>query len=1544
MATKTIGKADVSNESIAQDVKLLHGKKNNFMRWKISQTIICTKLFGKQANVMKNNVAYVVPAVVENDYVPIIEEGGEQMNEVNIALLRLDAEKNRNKAIARLKEAATIFFVTLWDAASVESQEVIRQHDDYEAADLEQDPNLLWMIIVETHLTNVNGGGDEMRVFDRIQLEREFAAFSQRNLSIGAFKAAFSEHCNTLVGAGARESTEAELAVQFLSKLDMSRYGSMMTDLANQAMRGIAFPQTVADAYTTAANWRVAKMISNSSEIQSVFAFADEAQKSPNKGDHGTKQKENNGSSGLNNGRGRGSSGRSGGSRIWGDRGGNGRGRGIGGGMGNRGGAHGNTGGRGDAVRSGAGETGGVEYRTCRVCLKKGHIAKDCPDNEARVMVAIGEEDEEDENEVYESNFVVTPECDCCEQSDRVLFAGTEVLLDNQASQSIFQNESMLHAVCDIIPYRLGGIDGTVKSGLKVSKAGSFRDLSGVAGKVGFSSGAAANVLSKTKLIDAGYVITYDNVLDEYRLTGDEQFYVFSRKLSQHGKKCGHYSCDMADHSPGVYVTTVADNMRRYTKREVSDAKAARELMARLGNASSKATIDMLERGVMNCSVTKEDVRRADAIFGSSVASLKGKTNKLSSSAAAVTIAPRVTQVQQILAVDIFFIKRLPFLLGVMSPLGLSQCTALKDRGVACVATALRVFFSTAASRGFDCVQLRTDGEGAVGAMAGELNSIGVIVEVAGPGQHVPVVERMIQTVKKRVRTLEHSLPFVMTRLLIIMCVLFCVSRINMQASSASTDRTSPLEQFTGRKLDAKIDLRIQFGDYLQATVPATDNSMATRTQGCIAMLPTGNLTGSVKMWCLNTNAVITRDQFTILPMPDVVSNYITARAEKEGYSRSEDPVMDSSLFDQDNDDVEADLAPLLPDMIAIDNRDDGIVPQARDTSVVLDAGVGVTGVANEVTVAETGAANIEATEITTIEQSPKVDIPPSVETTANYASRSFGSRWSRRQRGIAADKDFVFAMSVRAAMRDRGEAARPVIMSELQQMVDKNVWHAVKTSTLSSSERRGIIRSSMFLKDKYSASGEFDRFKARLVAGGDGQDKELYDNLSSPTAATASVFSIAAIAASEGRIVEVVDIGGAFLNADMAPTGVLVRMRLDRVMTSMLLMIDASYAPFVEENGSMVVQLDKALYGCVEAAALWYDDLRAKLLADGFEANPYDVCVFNKTCSDGSQITIVLHVDDLMVTCIHQDNLDAFGSYLRSVYAETRTIRGTTIDYIGMTFYFSVRGEVSLTMQNCINDILSGCGVTTGRATPAASVLFDVRSATKLGVAESKWFHTYVAKMLYLSKRVRPECLTAVAFLSTRVLICDIDDMAKLKRLLGYLYATRDRGIVLRIGDNLEVRAYIDAAYGVHQESGKSHTGCAIVLGEGGPVYAKSSKQKIVTKSSTEAELVGLSDTASQAIHLRNFVVAQGYDVGPVVIYQDNMSCMALMKRGSPGSERSRHINIRHFWLSEKVGDKQVAIEHLGTEEMFANVLTKPVQGAQFLKERLGLTNWGRS
>ena len=102
-------------------------------------------------------------------------------------------------------------------------------------------------------------------------------------------------------------------------------------------------------------------------------------------------------------------------------------------------------------------------------------------------------------------------------------------------------------------------------------------------------------------------------------------------------------------------------------------------------------------------------------------------------------------------------------------------------------------------------------------------------------------------------------------------------------------------------------------------------------------------------------------------------------------------------------------------------------------------------------------------------------------------------------RRSCLDDTEFAFTMSVRTALRERGEDAKSLITAELQQMCDKKVWHGVHASQMTSKQRMSIIRSSMFLKDKYLAYGSFDRFKARLVAGGDMQDKSLYENLSSP-------------------------------------------------------------------------------------------------------------------------------------------------------------------------------------------------------------------------------------------------------------------------------------------------------------------------------------------------------------------------------------------------------------------------------------------------------------
>ena len=186
-------------------------------------------------------------------------------------------------------------------------------------------------------------------------------------------------------------------------------------------------------------------------------------------------------------------------------------------------------------------------------------------------------------------------------------------------------------------------------------------------------------------------------------------------------------------------------------------------------------------------------------------------------------------------------------------------------------------------------------------------------------------------------------------------------------------------------------------------------------------------------------------------------------------------------------------------------------------------------------------------------------------------------------------------------------------------------------TKDLSKKQMRAVIRSSLFIKEKVNPEGVFTKLKARLVAGGDQQDKSIYDDISSPTVALESIMMVIAIAAAEDRKIATCDVTGAFLEAEM-PEDEEVLMSLDPVTARVLSELSPDVVPFMNENGTLVVRLKRALYGCVQSSKLWYDKLCAVLRSDGFEENPYDPCVFNKT-ADGKQITVCFHVDDLLMT-----------------------------------------------------------------------------------------------------------------------------------------------------------------------------------------------------------------------------------------------------------------------------------------------------------------------
>jgi hypothetical protein len=102
----------------------------------------------------------------------------------------------------------------------------------------------------------------------------------------------------------------------------------------------------------------------------------------------------------------------------------------------------------------------------------------------------------------------------------------------------------------------------------------------------------------------------------------------------------------------------------------------------------------------------------------------------------------------------------------------------------------------------------------------------------------------------------------------------------------------------------------------------------------------------------------------------------------------------------------------------------------------------------------------------------------------------------------------------------------------------------------------------------------------------------------------------------------------------------------------------------------------------------------------------------------------------------------------------------------------------------------------------------------------------------------------------------------------------------------------------------------------------------------------VAVSDGLSEVIWARNFLLNQGVLLGPAVVYQDNKSTMALIAKGRSTSSRTKHINIRYFFVKDRIEAGEIVIKYAPTEEMLADLLTKPLQGELFRRLRRSLLN----
>jgi hypothetical protein len=226
-----------------------------------------------------------------------------------------------------------------------------------------------------------------------------------------------------------------------------------------------------------------------------------------------------------------------------------------------------------------------------------------------------------------------------------------------------------------------------------------------------------------------------------------------------------------------------------------------------------------------------------------------------------------------------------------------------------------------------------------------------------------------------------------------------------------------------------------------------------------------------------------------------------------------------------------------------------------------------------------------------------------------------------------------------------------------------------------------------MFLVKKYLADGTLEKVKARLVADGRNQDSDLYPNKSSPTVAIHSVFTILGLAATKAwRIVIKIDVKGAFVQTPLK--GEPMYMKLDPKVSEYAVEIFPELKSMLEDDGCIYTLLLNAMYGCVQASAVWYALIKAELESLGYEVGPTDSCVFVKQV--GSRIFILLLYVDVILAIVDEEEAEKIRAHFVAKFGTVLFEINGKLSYLAMEIEILDEGtkiDMSFYVKQIIED-----------------------------------------------------------------------------------------------------------------------------------------------------------------------------------------------------------------------------------------------------------------
>lgn len=433
--------------------------------------------------------------------------------------------------------------------------------------------------------------------------------------------------------------------------------------------------------------------------------------------------------------------------------------------------------------------------------------------------------------------------------------------------------------------------------------------------------------------------------------------------------------------------------------------------------------------------------------------------------------------------------------------------------------------------------------------------------------------------------------------------------------------------------------------------------------------------------------------------------------------------------------------------------------------------------------------------------------------------------------------------------------------------------------------------------------------YKARVVARGDRQLPDEFEETYSPTVSAATVRAVLSMAASRGFEVRQLDIKAAYLNGPIdatiylePPDGLIPEEEL-------------------KQHRGEVWLLKKALYGLKQAGRCWYKCLDKYLCGNmHFEKHPNEECLYlNK-----QSVALLVHVDDVLYTGRSQDLAMVERELGKRFPFSSQP--GPASVFLNIKITFPGNGIIALDQSHYIDQLLEQFRMAdcNPRSTPldkGARPSTIKRSSDPSGTNRLP-YRRLSGSLLWLSNWTRPDICYAVNALCAFNSNFDKVHWNMLKHILAYLKKTKH--LKLHLGGDLKLTGYTDADW-AGGDDGVSTSGCVIKLGSGAVSWS-SKKQSSVAKSSAEAEYISASRSASELTWLRNLMSKLGVDSSkPTTLLVDNQSAIQW-SHGLGKFSKVKHVNVSYHSIRTLVTDKIICPKYVPSEDNIADVMTKPL------------------